>query len=196
MKKCLAILFLFLYQQSSTAQDIKRINTLDSFFAGIPLQKRFEDWALFINSHQGLGIDSFSKMGIYSSLKPSGPAHFPFPDSVAVKIFITTGIDTDSSGKVLNDTTRSAHIAGLFGNAKKAEKEAERIYSFIQSLLKPFYHAMDTQSTAFSIGFRNGMNSDFPDMTLDKGFSRISNSYYVRLFCDIRQRPDVKLGEK
>jgi len=62
LKKIFYVLLSFFLCDATFAQEVKPIESLDHFFAGLPLQKSYEKWVEHINAHPYLGIDSISQL--------------------------------------------------------------------------------------------------------------------------------------
>lgn len=196
MKKISLSFLIFSISIFSTAQGLKKIESLDSFFAGIPLQKSYDKWIEHINIHPYLGIDSVSEKGLYSSFKAGIKNHFPFPDSVKVKILVYSAINIDSSGKFPNDTVKRVSIEALFGSTKKAKKESYTYFNDLKSVLKNYYGTMNDSPFGDAYGFIKGKNRDFPDVMLFRGYLEAQNFYYVMIVCEFQQRLGFKLSVK
>jgi hypothetical protein len=194
LKTPIFILLAFFLCDTTFSQEAKKIESLDSFFAGIPLQKKYEQWVAHINSHPYLGIDSTNKKNIYSSFKPGVKSHFPFPDSIKVKLLLYSAINIDSLGKFPNDTIKTVSIEGIFGNNKKSRKEAYTCFNDLKLLLKN-YHGIKNDGPPFddAAGFIKGINENFPDVMLFRGYNEEQHFYYVLLLCEFRQRISFKM---
>jgi hypothetical protein len=196
LKKIFTISLAFLLCITTFAQKIKKVASLDSFFAGLPLQKSYAKWVEHINTHPYLGIDSVSKKGLYSSFKPGMKSHFPFPDSVKVKIMLFTGLNIDSSGRLPVDTVISAFIEGVFGNTRNAKKDADKCFNQLKSLLSKNYKIMNSDPSGYGVGFIKGINENFPDVILERGYFKEQDFYYVLLICAYNQRMSFKISIK
>jgi len=180
MKNIIFLLLTFCSFIGSVAQDVKKIESLDSFFAGVPLQKNYEKWVLHIATN--FGIDSTNKDGVYSSFKSDKKNHFPFPDSVKVKILLSTAINKQTSKKIPVDTTRAVLIEGVWGNSKEDKREAHAYFNRLKSMLNVYYN----KTTSFSentLNFLESNNRKFPDISLEWGYLKELDFYYVTLMC-------------
>ncbi len=196
LKKIFFIFLAFFLCIATFAQEVKKIESLDSFFAGLPLQKNYEKWVEHIYTHPYLGIDSAGKKGLYSSFKPGIKSHFPFPDSVKVKLLLFTGLNIDPSRRFPNDTVRSVFIEGIFGSNKNAKKDADKCFNQLKSLLSNNYKIMNVNPSGYAVGFIKGINENFPDIILERGYFKEQGFYYVLLLCDYNQRMSFKISIK
>jgi hypothetical protein len=193
LKTIIAIIVLFLCFETS-AQETKKIESLDSFFAGIPLQKCYEKWVEHVNSNPYLGIDSAKKSIIYTGFKPGIKSHFPYPDSVKVNLSLYSAINIDSTGKFPNDTIKTVSIQGIFGKSKLAKKQTNTYFNDLKLLLKKFYRTInDDSGFGNAAGFINGINENFPDVMIFSGYNEKQNFYYILMVCEFRQRISFKM---
>jgi hypothetical protein len=197
LKKIIFILIFYFLSIATIAQELKKVETLDSIFAGIPLKRNFEKWIEHINTHPFLGIDSTGKQGIYSSYKSGIKSHFPFPDSIKVKLKIYSALNIDSCGQYSNDTIKIASLEGNFGNNKKAKKLSSESFKYMKLLLKNYYKTVN-EGGVFedAAGFINGINENFPDVMLFRGYNEEKHFYYILLICEFRQRMSIKISIK
>ncbi|MEO7982734.1 MAG: hypothetical protein ABI688_01505 [Bacteroidota bacterium] len=180
MKKLLLLLLAFLPVLRAPAQDQRKIESADSFFAGVPLQKSYENWVLYIATH--FGIDSSNKTGVYSSFKPDTKSHFPFPDSVPVKILLYTAVNTQVSAKIPVDTVRYILIEGVYAGNKIGRKDAYAYFDQLRRMLKVYYKKNSTYAEDAAY-FSGSINKNFPDITLERGYIKERDFYYVILMC-------------
>jgi hypothetical protein len=124
-------------------------------------------------------------------------SHFPFPDSIKVKLKLYTAINIDSLGRFSNDTIKTASIEGIFGNSKKAKKETYICFNNLKLLLKNYYGVKnDGPPFKDAAGFIKGINENFPDVMLFRGYDEEQRFYYVLLIYEFRQRMSFKMSIK
>jgi hypothetical protein len=191
LKRILSIHLAFSLCLSSFAQEINKVESLDSFFAGIPLQKKYEEWVLHIATH--FGIDSINKRGVHSSFKPGKRSHFPFPDSVKVEMSVYSFVNIDTTGRFPNDTGKSIIIQGVFEKGKKVKKDAWNCFNDLKSVLTSLYPNRNEGIDKNSYGFYNSPNKKFPPVMLFRDYNQITGAYYVILICDFSERVSFKL---
>ena len=121
MRKIFIIIFYLIFSFPGKAQSPDTITTLDSFFAGIPVKEGFAKWVEYLYNHPHMGLDSANYRGSYSSMKPGIKSHFPFPDSVQVKILAgDLLLKINETDKLLR--SHELCIEAVFGDDKVAEK--------------------------------------------------------------------------
>lgn len=174
------ILPLFIYIQAN-AQEATKIESLDSFFAGVPVLKGYDNWIEYIKPHSGINIDSVGKRGIYCTLRTGRINHFPFPDSLKVRMLIYKEIVESEIEKFPNDTLESISVEGIFGNKKEAKGDSKLCFEKLKSLLGVYYKLVKKDITAEEKGFqfKEGINESFPDVLLYGGYDKILGFYYV-----------------
>ncbi len=133
------LFFFIAYSFVSFAQDNKTNESLARFFAGIPLQESFEQWVKHVYASPYLGIDSTSKMGIYSSFKPGIKSYYPFPDSALVKMLFQKTVFYDSLTNVSTDSTNTIQIEGVFLNNKEGRKKSIQAFKALRKELNAYY---------------------------------------------------------
>lgn len=171
MKKIFLLSRLFLLPFFATSQNTGGIRSLDDLFVGIPLKEGYPKWVEYISAHPFLGFDSANNRGVYSSMKPGIRTHFPFPDSVLVKL-LAERQSVVIGGKTL--ISYSMKIEGVFGKRNNAKEAAKDCYRKLKKLLRPYYRNFD------GTYFRKGHSPAFPDCSLEWGYlSKID--YYIVL---------------
>jgi hypothetical protein len=179
MKKTFVIIFYLLLSFQGKTQTEDSITTIDDFFTGIPVKAGFAKWVEYLYKHPYLGLDSANNRGSYSSLKPGIKSHFPFPDSVQVKILAGNmlrkipGID-----KLI--VQQELFIEAVFGNGKAGEKSAREYFEQLKNLLKKYYKKRDTYSYD-RVYYSKGVNKDFSDFMITVDYSEELNFYFVML---------------
>jgi hypothetical protein len=93
----------------------------------------------------------------------------------------------DPSGRLPADTIRSALIEGVFGNSRNAKNDADKCFSQLRSLLSKKYKSIKGEQTDYAADFTQGMNKNFPDIYLEKGYYKEKNYYYVLLRYEYNQ---------
>ena len=184
MKTFFSYIFIFCSLfNNAFSQKQNTISSLDSFFAGIPLKKDYNAWVNYIVNHDGLGIDSARPMGIYSSFKNNYRNHFPFPDSIPVKLLLQTAVYKDPSNRFPNDTSRTVYIEGIFGNHKNSQREADKYFNVLYKMLKPYYR--NVYGSGSFVEFTRGKTDRFPYVWLETGFFEEQKFYYVLLITEV-----------
>lgn len=122
MKKIFLLSRLFLLTCFASSQDTGGISSLDDLFVGIPLKEGYPKWVEYISAHPFLGFDSANNRGVYSSMKQGIKTHFPFPDSVLVKL-LAERQSVVIGGKTLISYTMK--IEGVFGKRNGAREVAK-----------------------------------------------------------------------
>ena len=194
MKKRIAI-FIFpilLKGLYSAAQQSSKFATLDRFFAGIPLQSGFDQWYQYISSHPYLGIDSTTRRGNHSSLKPGIDSHFPFPDIQKVTLTFQKVIYADAMTRQFIDSLKTVEIQGLFGSDKPAKKEAYKFFKGLRRELMRNYRYEYRDYYEPASWFYRGKSKNFPYCSLHYGYSRRLKSYYVSLAYNDEKSAQVK----
>ncbi len=189
VKKILVTAYVLLIVYCGKAQNIDTITTLDSFFAGIPVQQGFAKWVEYLYKHPNMGLDSANNRGSYSSLK-SGASHYPFPDSIQVKILAGDEL-FDIKGVKKLVRSHDLYIEGVFGNHKRSEKNTWKCYGQLHKLFKKYYSVRNSGFS--SVYYKKGVNDKFPDFSMHIGFSPELNFYYILL---IYEEDDVTLSNK
>lgn len=169
MKKILAIIFYLLLNIQGKCQSSDTVTTLDSFFAGIPVKEGFTKWVEYLYKHPHMGLDSANYRGSYSSLKPGIKSHFPFPDSVQVKILAGNelrkipGID-----KLI--VHQELLIEAVFGNTRKGEKDALKCFEQLKKVFRKYYKTRTSYDSM--VGYSKGVNDNFPPFILIVDYSK------------------------
>lgn len=131
-KRALSVIacFTLLLTLKGKAQDTTKIKSLNAFFAGIPITEGADSCKQFILTNPLFGIDSINEKGsIYSSPKSGMKDHFPFPDSVQVKISISLYKGwTVPVLRTLPMNTQIVSITALFGTGKSSGKASTEVY--------------------------------------------------------------------
>src|SRR6185295_18976651 len=134
--------FLFLFLVSaiiSFGQEDHANESLDRYFAGIPLKESFDKWFQYLLNNPYLGVDSFNERGVYSSFKPGMKGEFPFPGVTHVKILFKKIIYYDSLTHVSADSTNEVTIEGVFPDNKMGKKESIEVFRYLVKSLKVNY---------------------------------------------------------
>lgn len=177
--KSVFLFFAIFLVVGTKAQDKQKIESLDDYFGGIPLKSGFAKWVEYLYRHPYMGLDSADYLGSYSSFKPGIQSHFPFPDSVLVKIRAGNQLVALYGAK---DTTVSHDllIEGIFGSGKEAEKAANKCYNQLHKLFKKHYRYW-TDFYKNRVFYQNGKNTAFPNFMMMVDFSKKNNFYFVML---------------
>jgi len=179
MKKYFLFL-LSLYNIASYAQNNSN-ESLDQYFAGIPLREGFEKWVHYVFNHPYMGVDSFNERGIYSSLKPGMKSHFPFADSVKVKLLFQKTIYYDSVTNVSTDSTHEISIEGIFPHNKIGRKQSVKAFRDLSKSLKAKYKRIAIEYSGRSLSLRQGRSESFPDCSIHQGYYEELRFYYVMI---------------
>jgi len=119
-------------------------------------------------------------MGNYSSFKVRA-SHFPFPDSINVKILFRKVLLLDQESRSFTDSSYELYIEGVFGKTKASEKASAEFYETLRRKLSKYYRTQNSlgeESSAFSIG----KNDNYPNCRLTRLFSPSLKTYFVILF--------------
>jgi hypothetical protein len=176
MTKKFVIVFYLLLSFQTNAQTENKITTIDDFFAGIPVKAGFEKWVEYLYKHPHMGLDSANYRGSYSSLKPGIKSHFPFPDSVQIKILAEDklikiqGIDTLIRQQELL-------VQASFTNKKTSERNAWKCFEELKKTFKNYYRRRN--SFVDAIYYSEGKTSNFPPFILQIEYSNKLGIYYV-----------------
>ena len=182
------IRFLFsvvMYCNVCCAQSSDANESLDRYFAGIPLRESYEKWVHYIFNHPYLGVDSLSDRGGFSSFKPGIKDHFPFSDFIPVKILFQKTIYYDSVTNKSTDSTNEVSIEGIFPGNKTGRKESLKVFTELRKALRrhygaedmAYYEEPDGEGSAFSRGRKDG----FPSCSLQQGYSKELAFYFVMI---------------
>lgn len=181
MKRSLVIVLYLLLNLSGKAQSADTITTLDIFFAGIPVKEGFTKWVEYLYKHPHLGLDSANYRGSYSSLKPGIKSHFPFPDSVKVKILAENELR-----KIPNVNNLIRHnkliIEVVFGNSNESETSSRKCFEQLKKIVKKYYKIRDNYKS--KIDYSKGININFPDFTLLIDYSKELDFYFVMMITE------------
>jgi len=60
-------------------------------------------------------------------------------------------------------------------------------------LLKNYYGVKNEGPLGDAAGFIKGINENFPDVMLFRGYNEVQNFYFVLLICEFRQRISSKM---
>jgi len=180
MKKYRFLLIL-IYCSHSFAQVSNRTESLDKYFAGIPLRESFENWVHNVLNNPYLGVDSFSERGGYSSFKAGLKSQFPFPGATNVKILFQKTIYYDSVTNISTDSTREISIEGVFADNKMGRKESIQVFRYLTKSLKTNYKRTAIEYAGRSLSFWKGRSENFPDCSLHQGYSEELRFYYVMI---------------
>ncbi len=165
----------FTLMSASQAQD-KKLVSLDSLFAGVPLRSGFDQWHDYVSTHPQLGIDSISPRGYYSSFKKNWLDHFPFSGAVGVKLLYNEEKIDLHDGKTV-DTVKAIMIEGLFTETKEGIKQSRKAYQSIRKKLNPYYRS--TTEMGYACFFSKGLNNNFPDCMMYTTYSKTLKLYVV-----------------
>ena len=189
--KRIFILFLFISCfLALPGQERQNVETLDHFFAGVPLKKDFANWYHYVRNHPQLGIDSVGVRGFYSSFKPGIGNSFPFPDSLQVKLLLRKTIFYDSVTQKPFDSLSTILIEGVFSDDKAGRKGSRVLFADIRKKLRRHYKDEVMYAGGSGASFRDGKNSNFPVCSLWLGYERDKKFYYVIIGYDFPQRPE------
>jgi hypothetical protein len=181
MKKLfLIVLFVLFVINCCLTQELPAIQGASALFANIPILKTSKERIEFIAKQTSLGIDSITERGVYSSIKEGYRGHFPFPDSVLVKILSSTQQSTYLASKPPL-TIETIAIEGVWGDDKKDKKDVERFFKQLQRYLKQYYKTREIQDISFGdyILFSKGIDSDFPKIQVRYGYEPQLKFYNV-----------------
>jgi len=168
LRKLLLILVCILSMTSKTEAQNTRVKSLDVFFGGIPVSEGIHSCTQHILKDSTLGIDSITPKGIYSSFKPEKKNHFPFPDTVEVKIILVTYKGGPvPTFKELPVGSKGIAIAGIFGTDKQSRKTSDEVYKQLKKKLADYYAKAEEDGTEIMY-FSKGLTKDFPDCSLIK----------------------------
>jgi len=179
--KLQVIIFLSAIPVFVAAQTPGKILTLDTYFNGIPLRLGYDEWVKYVAAHPSMGIDSSNDRGIYSSYKAGMKSHFPFPDSLLVKILLIK-----DRGKAWQqpapyvDTTKGVAIEVVTGNNKEARKTAAAIFKQLRKELESYFEKRVFTNFG-EASFYQGKTEQFPNVTLIKAYSKELHFYFVMI---------------
>jgi hypothetical protein len=144
-------------------------------FYNIPLTGgNYKKWKEEFKKRKDLGIDSIAGMGIYSSLK-SGD-HFPFPDSIPVKLLIDTALIETDSATYLFDLLK---IEGVFGDHKQSKNNVQSFYNDFVNKMKNYYLTVEADSIEKVTSFSGGKNYKFPSFRIYWGYLEELRFFYL-----------------
>jgi len=144
-----AILFFWMVNLQSLFG--QQINSIESFFADIPILQSSEKWLSFIETEKNMGIDSTKGGFVFSSLKDNnGITGKLFMNATRIRINynkwkIKTGLQT------LLDTVESITVLGVFEYSKEGKKKAKRCLSELMAMLKQYYTKNCNKTTKIKI---------------------------------------------
>lgn len=185
MKKFLLLSLLLFSIERNYSQEAKQITHLKNFFLDIPIDQDFNEWINYIANH--LGIDSSSSDGIYSSIKENTASHFPFPDSIKIKVRIFSAFRRNSENTASFDKAKFLFVEGIFGNTPDAKKQATKVFKEIVSSVSKYYKNIHYYEAGSYVQFRKGINENFPDCEINTSYYDKLNFYYVTLSCAKRE---------
>lgn len=166
---------------ASFSQSARQFETLDRFFAGVPLKASFEKWYMHFATNPYLGIDSTNRFGNHSSFKAGIETYFPFPDQTKVKVSFRKIILVDLSSRLPFDSASIIEVQGVFGKDKIAKKESRKFYRGIRKELMRFYRYEYRDYYDQSSWFYRGKTSNFLNCSLHFGTDEITREHYVLL---------------
>ena len=182
MRKYL-LLIIIAYGIDSFAQGNNKTETLNDFFAGVPLQESFESWVHYVTTHPYLGIDSFNSRGLYSSFKPGIKNYFPFSDSMKVKLLFQKTVYYDSLTNNPTDSINDILIEGVFQDNKVGKKESIEVFKTVRKKLRAnYYNEYMYPDYERYVVFFEGKNMNFPDCFLTQSHSDDLRFYYVMIY--------------
>ena len=179
MKRPCFLILLTLYSYIAPAQGKDNIETLDHFFAGVPLKEDYTKWFYYIRGHRFLGIDSAGKRGFYSSFKPGINSYFPFPDSLPVKLLLKRTVYRDSLTNNSFDSVAIIMIEGVFTGDKSGRKK-----------LRGHYKQEDLSQQGSGIRYKKGQSKNFPDCSIWQGYEDVKKFYYVLIAYEFPARTE------
>ena len=175
----------------SSAQSNNAIETLDDYFAGVPLKEGFDKWARHLMADPLIGLDSFNERGIYSSFKPGIKTHFPFPDSIKVKILVTKVVYYDSITKKSFDSTSEISMEAVFENNKAGKKASIAVFKKLRKGLGKHYDREDMSSSG-TLWFTRGRTQEFLNCYLLQDHADDLGFYFVMLnYTSPRKHPPL-----
>ena len=190
VKKICVLILLILYFYLVPAQGKDNIETLDHFFAGVPLKDDFAKWFYYIREHPFLGIDSAGKRGYYSSFKAGIKNHFPFPDSMPVKLLFKRTVFRDSLTNNFFDSVAIIMIEGVFASDKSGRKKSKEIFKEIRKKMRNHYKQQDISRDGSGYWFKKGRSENFPDCSLWQGYEDEKKFYYVLIAYEFPPRAE------
>lgn len=163
---------------TTNAQDSTKVESLDAYFGGIPLQEGFTKWIEYITSSPNLGIDSSNSRGFYSSFKKEIKTHFPFPDSIPVRILLYE--ETIAGSKTNKPSIKeTVLIEGVFNDKKNSSTEMTNCFRKLYAQLNTYYLRKDN-SPGERYLFKS-KNNNFPPVTIHKGYDIFLKFDYIIL---------------
>ena len=175
MKRVFLFTAAFLFLATTNAQNFSVTKSLDDFFAGIPLQKGFAKWIEYISADSTIGIDSSNGRGFYSSIK-KGRTHFPFPDSIQVKILISEEIFYDYMAKPAGQK-ETILMEGVFSSDDDGKQLSLFWMKQLKQEFKNRYKRHNGGNT--EIDYSKSTDANFPDFTLNRLPPGHGINYYV-----------------
>jgi hypothetical protein len=188
IKRINVLFLLFLLSLNAQAQKKDNLETLDEFFAGVPLKNDFSKWYYYIKNHSYLGIDSTGKRGHYSSFKPGIQSHSPFPDSIPVKLLFKKTVFRDSLSSNDFDSTLLIMIEGIFAGDKSGRKLSEKVFNQLRKKLRSHYKQAVNYVDFSGYWFKRGKSTAFPDCSIWQGYEPDKKFYYVLISYDFPSR--------
>lgn len=177
---------------ASFGQSARQFETLDRFFAGVPLKEGFEKWFMHFATNPYFGIDSTTLLGNHSSFKSGIETYFPFPDSTSVKIIFRKTIMMDVSTRRFIDSASIIEVQGVFGIDKPAKKESRKFYRGIRKELMRFYRYEFRDYEGQSSWFYKGKTSNFLNCSLHFGTDDKTGEHFVLLAYSDQKNVKIK----
>ena len=175
---------LFLLALTSAVSFGQQENTnesLDKYFAGVPIRESYDNWVRYIVNNPNLGADSLGERGAYSSFKAGMKSQFPFPGATKVKLLFQKIIYYDSVTNVSTDSSWEISIEGVFPDDKTGRKESVQVFKYLTKCLKPNYKRSAAVYAGRSLSFWKGRIESFPDCVVTQGHSDELRFYFVML---------------
>ena len=166
---------------SNTALAQTNAESLDQYFAGAPIKGGFEKCVKYLVNSPFLSADSVTKRGIYASLRPGIRSHFPFPDSVSVKMLFLKTIFVDSISNTPFDSSYEISIEGVFPDNRQGRRASAKFFFQLQKDLGKHYRSSATsyihegQYCFLSMG----RTPEFPECSLEQSYYDKLKFYFV-----------------
>jgi hypothetical protein len=184
------LFLLLLFSGAGQAQENNNNETLDDYFAGVPLKEDFAKWFYYVRQHPFLRIDSIGKRGYYSSFKPGIKNHFPFHDSLPVKLLLKKTIFRDSLTKTAYDSVVIIMIEGVFTDDKDGRKKSRKAFKEIRKKLRRHYKQEDSSRDGWGSRLKKGKSLNFPDCSIWQGYEDSKKFYYVLIAYEFPARTE------
>lgn len=147
---------------------------LNTYFFGIPLHGDYVARVNYVSDTAMLGIDSVNSQGAFSSVK-CGTNHFPFPDSVPVKILLMP----ESAVPLTNHW--SVNIEAVFSNDIRGRKKAYQCFSDVRELFRPYYKIETSQYGENQFSKMTGKSDQHPNFIMYVEHDMRLNGWFVIL---------------